>query len=116
MRGLLAGELDERIELFAPGEAEDDGYQTLPGGWETQGERWARYMPGTVREVFENLGREGELPAVFRVRRDGVTETVTDTWKLLHRGKTYDVVGATREGRDGIRITAIGSDEAVPTS
>lgn len=111
---MKAGELDERIELFSPGTPIDDGYTTIPAAWQSRGVRWARYMPGTVREVFEASGREGEMPAVFLVRRDAVSQLVDDSWKLLHREVTYDVKGAVRSGRDGIRITAVGTDEPEP--
>lgn len=111
---MKAGKLDNRIELFEPGEPYDDGYTTVPGGWEMRGERWAQYMPGTVREVFEASGREGLMPAVFLVRKDSVTVQVSETWKLVHNDITYDIQGAVRSGRDGVRITAIGTDEDRP--
>lgn len=107
------GELDERIELFVM-TTTDDGWETVEG-WASQGETWARYMPGTVREIFDNAGREGEMPAVFKVRRYSLTESINETWKLVHRGVTYDVKGAVRDDRDGIRITATGSDEPLVT-
>lgn len=108
-----AGKLDERVELFAPSAGIDDGYTTAPDGYVQQGTRWAQYMPGTVREVFENFAREGEQPALFLVRRDSLTETINETWKVLHRGVTFDVKGAVRSGRDGIRITCVGSSQTV---
>lgn len=112
---MKAGKLDNQIELFEPGEPIDDGYTTLPGPWDMRGKRWAQYMPGTVREVFEASGREGLLPAVFLVRKDSVTTQVTEIWKLVHDGITYDVQGAVKSGRDGVRITAIGTDEDRPS-
>lgn len=112
---MRAGKLDSQIELFEPGAPVDDGYTTTPGGWELRDWRWAQYMPGTVREVFEASGREGQMPAVFLVRADSLTELVNETWKLVHNGITYDVQGAVLSGRDGIRITATGTDEARPS-
>jgi hypothetical protein len=110
---IKAGELDEKIELFSPAAGTDDGFTTVPSGWTTRGTIACRYMAGTVREVFENSGREGELPAVFKVRRWTLTESILETWKLVYRGDTYDIKGAVRDGRDAIRITAVGSDEPV---
>lgn len=109
-----SSQLDERIELFSPAGMTDDGYTTAPSGWVSEGKVWTKYMPGTVREVFEAQGREGEMPAVFEVRRSAMTALVNDTWKLVHRGMSYDVKGATRLDRSGIRIVAVGTDEAVP--
>lgn len=107
---MKAGELDERIALYSPSAAVDDGYTTIPAGWTLEETINAKYMPGTVSEVFENSGREGQLPAVFLVRRYTLTERIDATWKLVHRFTGYDIKGAVRSGRDGIRITAVGGD------
>lgn len=107
---IKAGELDEVIELFAPTAPVDDGYTTLPAGYASQGDWPAKYMPGTVREVFESASRESQLPAVFLVRRDPASETIDATWKLLFDGDAYDIEGATKRDRDGILIKAIASD------
>lgn len=103
-------ELDQRVTLFSPTAPVDDGYTTIPAGWTDEGTVFAKHMAGTVREVFENSGREAELPAVFLVRRSALTERVDATWKLVHRFTGYDIKGAVRAGRDGIRITATGGD------
>lgn len=110
---IKAGDLDERITLFSPDAAVDDGFTTIPGGWSSQGTVFAQYMPGTVKEVFENAGREGKMPAVFLVRRTAVTESIDETWKVVHRFSPYDVQGAVRSGRDGIRITCVSGDMVV---
>lgn len=108
---IRAGELDERVTLYSPAAGTDDGYQTLPGGWNDEGTIWAQYMPGTVRETFDNMGREGEMPAMFKVRRWTLTERINETWKLVHRGATYDIKGAVRNDRDAMHITAVATDE-----
>jgi head-tail adaptor len=110
---IKAGELDDRIRLFSPAAMIDDGFQRIPNGWVDEGEIWARHISGSPRETFEVMGREGELPVVFKVRSWDMTNRINDTWKLNHLGITYDVKGAIRDGRDAIRITAVGTDEQV---
>jgi hypothetical protein len=107
---IKVSDLRDRIELFTPGQPRDDGYTTRSDGFQSEGDFWAKYMPGTVREVFEASARESVLPAVFLVRKDDVTETVNGRWKLVHLGNAYDVEGATPYGTDGILIRAISSD------
>jgi head-tail adaptor len=107
-----AGRFSERVQLLSPDAATDDGYTTTPGGWSDAGSRWAQYMPGTVREVFENAGNEGKLPAVFMVRRDSLTDQVDETWKLVHRFTSYDIAGAVMTAdRAFVRITCTGGDK-----
>lgn len=105
------GRLDRRVTLLAPSAGVDDGYTTTPGGWASAGVRWAQYIPGTAREVFEASGREAELPAIFVVRKDSVTSTITPTWRLTFETKTYHVLGVEEIGRrEGIRIRAVADD------
>lgn len=107
---MKSGDLDQRIELFAPGAPVDDGYTTAPGAPVSRGKRWAKYMGRSVREVFENAGNEAEARAVFLVRRDSVTVQVDATWKLVHNGATYDVKGKTWRDRDGVLIEGVAGD------
>ena len=107
-----AGDLDEQIQLYTR-TLSDDGYQTVETFGPSGDPIWAKFMPGRVREIFENGGREGELPAVFKVRRYPATEAIDATYQLVHRGDTYDVQGARREDRDAMLIWAVASDDPV---
>lgn len=107
-----AGQLDRRIDLLKAGEAVDDGYTTKPGELESQGTRWARYIPAMAREVFENAGREAKMPVVFEVRSDSLTRQITEQWVIEYNGTRYDIEGVQEIGRkDGIRIQAVAGDE-----
>ena len=106
-----AGEFDRRVTLYSPAAPVDDGYTTTPGGHSNAGERWARFIPATPREIFTSGGREAELPAVFELRSDTLTRTIRATWRLAYGGQTFDVVGVQEVGRnDTLRLTCVGAD------
>lgn len=109
---MRAGKLDRIITLLKSGAPVDDGYTTLPGGFEPQGTRKARYIPAMAREVFENAGREAKMPVVFEVRSDSLTRQITEQWVIEYAGQRFDIEGVQEIGRnDGIRIQAVAGDE-----
>jgi SPP1 family predicted phage head-tail adaptor len=106
-----AGKLDRRIVLLQRADDIDDGYETRPGSWESQGERWARYLPAMAREIYEHSGREEKLPAVFEVRSDSLTRQIDATWRIEFESRIYEVTGTQPIGRrEYIRISATADD------
>lgn len=109
---MRAGNFDRIITLLKSGTPVDDGYTSVPGEYESQGTRKARYIPAMAREVFENAGREAKMPVVFEVRSDSLTRQITEQWVIEYNGTRYDIEGVQEIGRkDGIRIQAVAGDE-----
>jgi SPP1 family predicted phage head-tail adaptor len=106
-----AGEFDRTIEFFAETSPTDDGYTIIPGAWESQGTRKAKYIPAMRREIFEASGREVKIPVIFEVRSDTLTRQITETWRITYAGANYDIKGVQQVGRlKYLRIEAMAGD------
>ncbi len=111
---MKAGALDRTIELFAMGAPVDDGYTAAEGTWTSRGARKAKYFPAMRREIFEAAGREVKMPVIFEVRSDTLTRQITEAWRIVYDGLTFDVKGIQEFGRrEGVRIEAMAADNAL---
>ncbi len=107
------GKLDKRIRIERLGTGTDD-HGGESGTWSTLADRWAQVMNGTGRERREAAQETALAPATFRIRRCGVTGTVTAKDRL--RFNPFGVLGAASPlwdinsvvpfGNDAIDITA----------
>lgn len=109
---MRAGLLDRRVSIQRQGEPIDDGVTTVPGGWIEVGTRKAQVIRSRGREVFENLGRESEVPVTFVMRSDTLTRSITVTDKIVFEEQSFDIQSVQEIGRrDGIECVGVASDE-----
>jgi hypothetical protein len=109
---MKAGPLDRRVSILREGPAVDDGYTMVPGGLGLLATRWASWKPATRAEQFENAGNEAKLGGTFWLRSDSTTRHIVETDKVVHDGRTYDILGLSEIGRrEGIELLVAGNDE-----
>lgn len=110
---MRAGLLDRRVTIQRQGEPVDDGVTTKPGAWADIGTRKAQVIRSRAREIFENLGREAEVPITFVMYSDTLTRTMVTTDRIVFEGKNFDIKSINEIGRrEGIEVVALANDES----
>lgn len=109
--GLEAGKLDRRLRVEAAGAA-DDGFNMVEA-WRELTTVWAQFLPQRGQEAREQLGREAQLLATFRIRWSSTTGPITPGGHRLRfpaapDGQVWDIKSAVEIGRrEGIEIVAV---------
>lgn len=90
------GKLDRRVTLQARTMTRDETGARIES-WETVSEIWAEYVANKGSEGPASDADRWQDSQQFRIRyRAGMTST---QYRLIHNGKTYNIIGITEEGR-----------------
>lgn len=109
---MKAGNLDRRISILRAGAATDDGYTMVPGALGLLATRWAAWKPVTRREQYEDAANIAKAEGTFWLRSDSTTRQIVETDKLVHDGRTYEILGLSEIGRrEGIELLVVGDDQ-----
>ena len=82
------------VRVQAEGGWVDDGYgNSVPSGWETKLECWARIQPLKGTEAVIAARMTGVQPVIITIPITPETEDITTAWRVLHadNGETYDI-------------------------
>lgn len=90
---MQAGRLDERVTIQQPSTTTGDHNEVVEG-YASAGKRWAQFSPIRGAERIQALAAEAALDAKFIMRKDALTEAVTESYRIdRSNGDQYQVVG-----------------------
>jgi head-tail adaptor len=113
-----AGDLDRRIVIQRPVLTRSAPiFEAIPS-WEnlvtttTDGAVYASKKPAGARERIVAGERGAEADTVFVVRWSNLVRTTDPTFRILHDGVTYEILGVEEIGRrEGIRLICVARNE-----
>lgn len=109
---IRAGQLRQRVTLRKP-EAVKLPSGAVQTSWVDVAEVWADFVPLSVREYIAQpgVGAQSVVSArvVIRYRAD-----VDATWRLVHRGKLYDIAGVLPDPDSGLEYLTLPVGEVAP--
>jgi head-tail adaptor len=114
---MRAGKFD-RLILIEQASPADDGYNETEA-WATLAKVPAQYIPSAGREAREQMGREAQLPATFRIPWAPNLAAITAggfrvRYPAEPGGQVWDIKSAVEIGRrQGIEIIALARGGAV---
>ncbi|MGQ3041109.1 MAG: head-tail adaptor protein [Brevundimonas sp.] len=101
-----AGKLDRRLSILRAGLV-DDGFQTVPGDFETVATLWASREDISDGERGRASGVSATATSRFQVRHSTTAAAITPQDRLSEGGQTFDILGIKQLGRRiGLEITA----------
>jgi SPP1 family predicted phage head-tail adaptor len=87
---LPAGKLRHRVTLQAPMREQSQETGAPYDVWMPEGSVWAAIEPLSVRDFVGAEARQSQVTARITLRP---ITGLDETWRVLHRGKTYQIVG-----------------------
>jgi head-tail adaptor len=106
---MKAGQRNYKVEFQRAGAPVDDGYNTVPGDWETYCTEWAdvRFSKGSERREAAQEG--ASAAATFLVLSNEKTRAVSVTDRIVFDGSDWDVISniPSRERNAGREIEAV---------
>lgn len=104
------GKMDRKIRIERFIRVDDSGLGTREE-WIELAKPWAQYLPQRGSEAREQLGREGQLRASFRIHWTPLMATLTTADRLrypINDGEVWNIQAVTEIGRrDGLEIIAM---------
>lgn len=107
---LSAGKLRHRIELQRPEEVQDPNTGAVDLVWVKYADRWAEYVPSSVREFIAAAAVQSEVKGRFVLREDA---TITADMRVIHRGKAYQILGVMPDPDSGLEYITLVVSEGV---
>lgn len=108
---LAAGKLRHRIEIQRPQEVQDPQTGAVDLVWVKYADRWAEYVPSSVREFIAAAAVQSEVKGRFVVRYDA---GITADMRVIYRGKQFAVLGPPMEDPDsGLEYMTLAVSEGV---
>ena len=107
---IRAGQLRHRVTLQRPA-AVTSPYGQVTTTWADIAEVWADFNPLSVREFIGQGTTQSQVSArvVIRYRED-----VNAAWRLVHRGKTYNIAGVLADPDSGREYITLPVFEVTP--
>lgn len=103
-----AGKLDRRVTLQRKGAEADDGFQTVPGDWESLADVWAQFLPMSSAE----RAQAGETAAYnrvrIRIRKDSSWSDLNAKDGFVLAGAEYNILGVTEPDRGWMVVEGVG--------
>lgn len=101
---LAAGRLRHRIVLQSPSYTQNQTTGENVLSWITQAEVWAAIEPLSAREFIAAQATQSEVSAriVIRYRPD-----VNATWRILHRGRVFNINGVLADQVSGLEYATL---------
>lgn len=110
MSGVASGKLEHRVQLQRPTNAQNASTGEMQTTWSTVASLWADMNFQSVREFVAAGAEQSEVRgyAQLRYRSD-----VDATWRLLHRGKWYAILGVMPDNESGVEHLTLALAEGV---
>lgn len=104
---MQAGKLDRRVRLLRHSAGSKGALGEKASTWTPAETLWASRQDVSDAEAVRASAVGRALSVRFVVRSSTVTRAITSLDRLLHEGRTYEIVGIKEVGRrDGIEISA----------
>lgn len=109
---MRAGRLNRRVELYRRAAAEDATSGEDVGEWLAVTSTWAEAKPVGGSEAFSANQTRAEASFDFLIRWRADVELLGVEWRVVYRGKAYDVTAVSELGnREGLVLRATGRAE-----
>lgn len=110
MTGIPSRRLRHRIELQRPEEVQDPQTGAVDLVWVKYADRWAEYVPASVREFIAAAAVQSEVKGRFVVRYDA---GITADMRVIHRGKAFAILGVMPDPDSGLEYMTLAVSEGV---
>ena len=110
MTGIKSRKLRHRVEVQQYQETQDPNTGAMVREWVKYGDRWADYVANSVREFIAAASQDSQVSGRFVLRHDAGIDA---TMRILHRGKTYDILGVMPNPESGLEYMTLPVSEGV---
>lgn len=110
MTGIHSRRLRHRIELQRPEEVQDPQTGAVDLMWVKYADRWAEYVPSSVREFIAAAAVQSEVKGRFVVRYD---EAITPDMRVIYRGKQHAILGVMEDPDSGLEYMTLAVSDGV---
>ena len=110
MTCLKSRRLRHRIAIQRSIEVQDPDTGEVTAGWFPYANRWAEYVPSSVREFIAAAANQSEVKGRFVVRYDALIEP---RMRVLYRGKAHAVLGVMEDPDSGLEYMTLAVSEGV---
>lgn len=111
MTGIKSRRLRHRVLIEQQVRTQDPDTGAEVVSWVEYGSRWAEYVASSVREFIAAASYQSEVKGRFVFRQD---PGITPQMRVVHRGKTYAILGVMPDPDSGLEyITAPVSEGVV---
>lgn len=87
-----AGAYDTRVTIQRRGETQTTEMNEPIAAWSTYCTRWASLHGATGREFTAGDQTTADVGYMVRMRADGKTREIVPKMRLLHRGRTFEIM------------------------
>ena len=109
-----SGKFRERVTFQSLTEEPADQYGNTKTGWGGDVARWADVVERPGREQIEGGVLAGVSTATIRVRKDGVTSQIDESWRVYMRGRFWDIESAIQIDRKGAVLEFLAQKGTAP--
>lgn len=102
------GELRHCITLQKPVKTQSPTTGAVMDRWETVGQVWASVVPVSVREFVASRAEQNTVTARIKIRR---RDDITAKWRILFRGKIYNIEGVLPDPASGLEYITLPCSE-----
>lgn len=95
---MQAGKLNKRIMLQKPVKAQSPTTGAIVNGWGDVAELWANITDLSARDFVAAKAAQNEVTTRITIRW---REDVTDKYRILYRGRVYDIQGVLEDDKSG---------------
>lgn len=110
MTGIHSRRLRHRIEIQQPIESQDPATGAVTYVWTEYGQRWAEYVPSSVREFIAAASYQSEVKGRFVLRED---PDVTPQMRVIYRGQVFAILGILPDPDSGLEYMTLPVTEGV---
>lgn len=105
---LAAGKLRHRVALQEQIESQDATTGEVTPTWVTRAEVWAAVEPLSAREFIAAQSTQSQISVRITIRQ---RSDITAKWRVLHRGKAYNVHGVLADPVSGLEYQTLPCSE-----
>jgi SPP1 family predicted phage head-tail adaptor len=105
---LAAGKLRHRVALQQQVETQDPVTGEVAVTWQTQAEVWGAVEPLSAREFIAAQSTQSQVTTRVTIRQ---RSDVTAKWRVLHRGRAYNVHGVLHDPVSGLEYMTLPCSE-----
>lgn len=110
MTGIQSRRLRHRVLIEQQVETQNPETGAMETAWVEYGSRWAEYVASSVREFIAASSTQSEVKGRFVFRED---PGIAPEMRVIHRGKTYDVLGVMPDPDSGLEYITCPVSEGV---
>lgn len=107
---IAAGRLNKRVALQSPTISQDNDTGATTETWGTVATVWASIEPLSVRDFIASDERQSKVAARITIR---YRDDIDATWRVVHKARTYQIVGVLADQDSGIEYLTLAVAEGV---